>query len=595
MGNNIKFRIYSVIATIINILLPLEVIGLVIYQVFFAPTVFDGNPIEGLTFFRFYTVDSNIVLAIACLCTAIYRITHSKNSTYYLPKWIKLFKLAAVSNAVFVFLVVTFFLAPNGDFIFYFGKSNLFFHLVNPILAYMSLIVLEGNYESKWYSSFIALVPIAIYGGVYASCAVFTKTWPDYYGINDLKISFGLICVICAAIISLISYSIIVLQRLVQSIINTKSGGHSFSFNALETYNNRIFKAVFIIAPIAALLAAGIYTTCSILNYFPDTYDQEVTRNLVYGFDIMCVGFLYLVLFYIKFAFDSNGKIKPKKLIRGKIGLALLICVQWNFISYAFPSTEFWAFAPFFVILVSFFFDYKLVAAVEIEIAISIAISWIINGNNLLPTIGTGPEANGIFIVDIVNRCTCILLSFISIFILTYFGGHFLVKELEKLSDFDALTLLRTRRKMDQILQEAYKEYQNNKEEFCLAMLDIDDFKMVNDKYGHEKGDEVLKSISNIVRTEIHESDLAFRYGGEEILILFKTNLKRSYKTMNRILSKAKTIGYSANFEEFHVTVTAGLSSIEDFKNYEDAIESADNKLYYGKRNGKNQIVVDEI
>ena len=109
-----------------------------------------------------------------------------------------------------------------------------------------------------------------------------------------------------------------------------------------------------------------------------------------------------------------------------------------------------------------------------------------------------------------------------------------------------------------------------------------------------EIGDEVLRFISSVIRTEINESDLAFRYGGEEFLIVFKTNVPTAYKTLSRILNKVRGNVFSAGKSRFRTSVTIGLAGIEESSDYLHLIAVADKKLYAGKKHGKNQVVFDQ-
>lgn len=123
-----------------------------------------------------------------------------------------------------------------------------------------------------------------------------------------------------------------------------------------------------------------------------------------------------------------------------------------------------------------------------------------------------------------------------------------------------------------------------------LAIIDIDKFKLINDKYGHSIGDKVLIDLSNIIFDNIRISDLFVRYGGEEFIILFtNTNLSNSIKLSNKLL---KTIENSNILDDEIITVSIGLSVLDiNNETVDDAIKKADLKLYEAKNTGRNKVV----
>lgn len=100
-----------------------------------------------------------------------------------------------------------------------------------------------------------------------------------------------------------------------------------------------------------------------------------------------------------------------------------------------------------------------------------------------------------------------------------------------------ALDAYLNRRSMDNYLQEAYRQANTGKSSFCLLMADIDNFKQVNDTYGHDCGDEVLKYVAQTISTGVKKNDTVFRWGGEEICILLNTDEERAVAAAERILA----------------------------------------------------------
>ncbi|MCD6449466.1 MAG: GGDEF domain-containing protein, partial [Thermotogaceae bacterium] len=126
---------------------------------------------------------------------------------------------------------------------------------------------------------------------------------------------------------------------------------------------------------------------------------------------------------------------------------------------------------------------------------------------------------------------------------------------------------------------------------FSLAMLDIDDFKKINDAYGHIKGDEVLKKVGKIISSAIRNTDLAGRYGGEEFLILMPaTDLNTAKKAVERVLENIRSYNWREIGVE-RVTVSAGVAQVVPNKSVTELIEMADKALYHAKKTGKDRCV----
>lgn len=156
----------------------------------------------------------------------------------------------------------------------------------------------------------------------------------------------------------------------------------------------------------------------------------------------------------------------------------------------------------------------------------------------------------------------------------------------------DELTGLFNRRYIDQKLDEAIKYSREVEEDLCLILYDIDHFKKINDNYGHQVGDQVLKHISKIIVDNIGENNYAGRFGGEEFLVILKnTNKENGLKIANRIREE---IG-NAHIDSIDVAVTisGGLTSNAYMMSSKQMIKKADDCLYEAKNNGRNQTVTD--
>lgn len=164
---------------------------------------------------------------------------------------------------------------------------------------------------------------------------------------------------------------------------------------------------------------------------------------------------------------------------------------------------------------------------------------------------------------------------------------------ISEFSTVDELTGLYLRNVFDVTLSKNVNEYVRTKMPLSLLMIDIDNFKQVNDQYGHQKGDEVLSEIGMSINEIVREMDLAARYGGEEMAIIMpNANKDQAFRVGERI---RKTI-QQLKFDGLSVTVSIGASEMERDTSCtaEDLIKKADLALYEAKETGKNRTVIWE-
>jgi diguanylate cyclase (GGDEF)-like protein len=152
----------------------------------------------------------------------------------------------------------------------------------------------------------------------------------------------------------------------------------------------------------------------------------------------------------------------------------------------------------------------------------------------------------------------------------------------------DVLTSLYLREVFDVFLKKEVDEANRKNSQLSLLMVDIDDFKEINDTYGHLTGDIVLKKIGSAIHQSVRQMDLAVRYGGEEMAIIMpNTDIENATQIGERIRQKIEKLP----FEKFTVTVSMGVSEIDKHVNTpEMLIKAADMALYTAKAKGKNCI-----
>ena len=158
---------------------------------------------------------------------------------------------------------------------------------------------------------------------------------------------------------------------------------------------------------------------------------------------------------------------------------------------------------------------------------------------------------------------------------------------------FDALTGVRSRLAYDELLDQELTRWSRYQETFSFAILDIDHLKRVNDVFGHNAGDKALQVVANMLARHIHKTDLLFRIGGEEfVLLLPKTSLENATPLVEKIRHSVTDANFRFKQDKVDITLSAGLTAIIAGDNNETIYERADNALYQAKNAGRNQLVV---
>lgn len=177
-------------------------------------------------------------------------------------------------------------------------------------------------------------------------------------------------------------------------------------------------------------------------------------------------------------------------------------------------------------------------------------------------------------------------------------GLLFKLHELEQvqrnLATYDTLTGLMSRRVFLENSEILLKIMVRNKQRMTLAFIDIDNFKMINDLYGHAGGDEVLKSFATILLNSLRESDLVGRIGGEEFsIILPNTSLENSIQVLEsiRVLSENNSVEYSNKTIQYTISIGVVLFHETNQVNLDMLIRQSDIALYSAKKSGKNCVV----
>lgn len=175
------------------------------------------------------------------------------------------------------------------------------------------------------------------------------------------------------------------------------------------------------------------------------------------------------------------------------------------------------------------------------------------------------------------------------------------VQKLNLLSSLDGLTGIANRRRFDEYMETEWKRGRRHFKPLSLIMADIDFFKAYNDTYGHQAGDECLKTVANTIQSTLRRpEDLLCRYGGEEFAVVLPGTHKNGAVYMaNTICSAVEKMGilHSGSKVSDHVTVSLGVATILPTKELSpaDLISAADGALYRAKSEGRNQIAIASI
>jgi two-component system, chemotaxis family, response regulator WspR len=173
-----------------------------------------------------------------------------------------------------------------------------------------------------------------------------------------------------------------------------------------------------------------------------------------------------------------------------------------------------------------------------------------------------------------------------------------ILETLHNLASYDELTGLYNRRKMDCLLTDGVNLYKRYGRPLGLVMLDVDFFKIINDSYGHQVGDEVLRWLGALVRRTVREVDVTARYGGEELaIILPEATGRQAFEVAERLRRQINARPFTCDLEKrgvlsFSISVSLGVASLPaDAESADGLVDAADRGLYEAKRQGRNRTI----
>lgn len=183
------------------------------------------------------------------------------------------------------------------------------------------------------------------------------------------------------------------------------------------------------------------------------------------------------------------------------------------------------------------------------------------------------------------------LIIFLIAFIIVSFSvikiiKHYQIKTI-KLANTDLLTAVNNRNAFDEQLIKAINYCKKTNNVITLAIIDIDDFKIINDTYGHIYGDDVLKTVAYYLKNFIRSDDIIARWGGDEFAIIFNCNME----IVDKIIQRIKESNINDAFNEMNnISISIGMTQYKNKDTVDSILKRADKALYKAKENGKDQI-----
>lgn len=196
--------------------------------------------------------------------------------------------------------------------------------------------------------------------------------------------------------------------------------------------------------------------------------------------------------------------------------------------------------------------------------------------------------------IHVLNLFSAFVITSIVAMIFSFISRKFQDRLLRE-SRTDNLTKIFNRKRATEFLLREFSRYQRGDAEFALSIGDIDDFKKINDTYGHQTGDTVLIKAAQTMRAILRQQDIIARWGGEEFLfILPDTSLDQGIQAVEKLRFALSDLFFEENGHTFQISMTFGIASARQENDPEKIIKLADDALYQGKESGKNRIVASE-
>ncbi len=187
----------------------------------------------------------------------------------------------------------------------------------------------------------------------------------------------------------------------------------------------------------------------------------------------------------------------------------------------------------------------------------------------------------------LLSICLIVAMSFSMLWLI---NGR-LIQSINDLSHLDALTGLHNRRAMEEIVPNLVNQAHKRNQSISIIMTDMDEFKVINDHYGHTVGDSVMATIAAIFKKHLPESACAVRFGGDEFMIVLLEKAQRAKIVAEQIRLAVETEASLQSFEN-EITMSFGISELSEGQSLHEVVAEADEALYSSKHTGRNQVTL---
>jgi len=192
-----------------------------------------------------------------------------------------------------------------------------------------------------------------------------------------------------------------------------------------------------------------------------------------------------------------------------------------------------------------------------------------------------------------INLMLCLLVTAIVLTLVSLAIGRY-QRRIAALATTDSLTELPNRRGFDILAEQALQEAQRDNSPLCAVLLDLDDFKRVNDQHGHLSGDQVLHDFAQQLRGTLRQSDILCRWGGEEFILLLKnTDRQAAHDLAEKLRQHCAAQRYQVEGQSLQVTVSLGLSQWQAGESLHALLGRTDRALYRAKQAGRDRVCID--
>jgi len=191
-----------------------------------------------------------------------------------------------------------------------------------------------------------------------------------------------------------------------------------------------------------------------------------------------------------------------------------------------------------------------------------------------------------------INLAVCLGITLLALF-LTHIALRRYQQRIEKMAATDKLTGLLNRQAFGILIDKAFADYRRDPRPISILMIDVDNFKAINDRYGHVVGDHILKAVAARFHEGLRAADIAVRWGGEEFLLVLKgCDLDHAQRIAEHLRAGIEQSPFKAGTQPVPVTVSIGISQYDGVESCEATLSRADTGLYAAKNAGRNRVCV---